>query len=155
MALGLAGFAGVAVMLGQGPGRWSSGDALRIRFLLIAAFTALFASLISTGSLWAGAGEGASVQLGAGALLAGQVYWGTVVARKIRHLEPSERALFSRRLAVFIRVVLCSSWGAQLVALSGLARPLAPWLFFYGLLACLAYAALAFVRLLFIRPSPE
>ena len=142
-------------MLGRGPGRLGAGDALRIRLLLTAAFTALFASLIATGSRWAGAGEGASVQLGAGALLIGQVYWGTGLARQILRLEPSERALFNPRLAVLIRVVTYSSWGAQIVALSGLAAQVTPWLFLYGLLACLAYAALGFVRLMFVRPSSE
>jgi hypothetical protein len=48
-----------------------------------------------------------------------------------------------------------SSWGAQLVVLSGVLVAAGPWLFLYGLLACLAYAALAFVRLLYIRPSSE
>jgi hypothetical protein len=42
---------------------------------------------------------------------------------------------------------------AQLVVLSGYACRVAPWLFFLGLLACLGYAVLGFVRLLFIRPS--
>jgi hypothetical protein len=48
--VGLAGFAGVAVVLGRGPGRWGAADALRIRLLLTAAFAALFASLIAIGS---------------------------------------------------------------------------------------------------------
>jgi len=153
VAVGLAGFAGVAVMLGRGPGRWSPGDALRIRLLLTAAFTALFATLIAIGSEWAGTAERTSVQLGAAALLSGQVYWGAVVARQIPRLEPPERALFDPRLALLFRVTMYSSWGAQLVALSGLLAPAGRWLFLYGLLVCLAYAALAFVRLLYIRPA--
>jgi hypothetical protein len=142
-------------MLGRGPGRWSAGDALRIRLLLTAAFTALFASLIATGSRWAGAGEGASVQLGAAALLIGQLYWGFALAWQVRRLEPSDQALFNPRLRILFGVVLSSSQAAQLVALLGLARPAASWLFLYGLLACLAYAAFGFVRLLFVRPSSE
>jgi hypothetical protein len=34
---GIAGFAGVAVVLGRGPGRWSPADRFRIRSLLYAA----------------------------------------------------------------------------------------------------------------------
>jgi hypothetical protein len=155
IAVGLAGFAGVAVMLGRGPGRWGAGDALRIRLLLTAAFSALFASLVATGSHWAGASEGVSVRLGAAALLAGQLYWGVFLGPQIPRLEPSERALFDPRLAVALRLVAYSSWAAQLVVLSGLAGPAASWLFLYGLLLCLGYAALGFVRLLFVRPSSE
>jgi hypothetical protein len=141
-------------MLGRGPGRWSGGDALRIRLLLAAAFAALFASLIAIGSRWAGAETGASVRLGAGALLLGQIYWARV-ATGIARLEPSERALFDPRLAASFRAVAYSSWAAQAVAISGLAAVLAPWLFLYGLLACLGYAAFGFVRLLFVRPDSE
>jgi hypothetical protein len=153
--VGIAGFAGVAVVLGRGPGHWGRGDAIRIRLLLTAAFTALFGSLIAIGSHWAGAGEPASVRLGAAALFIGQLYWGFVVGRQISGLEPSERALFDPKLAIFFRAVLYSSLGAQVVAISGLARSTAPWLFLWGLLVCLGYAAIGFVRLLFIRPGSE
>ena len=153
ISLGLAGFAGVAVMLGRGPGLWSPADALRIRFLLAAAFSALFASLVATGSDWAGADRATSIRLGAGTLLVGQVYWGLVPARSLRLLEPAERALFDRRLAIVIRVAMYLSWAAQALALSGFAGRAASWLFLYGLLASLSYAALGFVRLLFVRPS--
>lgn len=150
--MGLAGFAGVAVVLGRGPGRWGGGDSLRIRLLLGAAFTALFASLVATGAHWAGAGEARSIQLGAGALLVGQVYWIAVPARQIRRLEPAERSLFNPRLAVLFQVIAFSSCAAQAAVLSGLVGHHAPWLFLYGLLACLSYAALGFVRFMFIRP---
>jgi hypothetical protein len=121
----------------------------------MAAFTALFASLIAIGSEWAGAGEAASVRLGAVALLVGQVYWGIVARGQISRLEPSDRALFNPQLAVFFRVVAYSSWAAQVVAISGISGHLASWLFLYGLLACLGYAAFAFIRLLFVRPISE
>ena len=154
VAVGLAGFTGVAVVLGRGPRRWSGADALRIRLLLTAAFAALFASLFAVGCHSAGAGETASVRLGAGVLLIGQVYWGRVAAQ-ISRLEPADLALFDVRLALFFRVVAYSSWAAQGVAISGVAPALTTWLFLYGLLACLGYAAFGFVRLLFIRPGSE
>jgi hypothetical protein len=155
VAVGLAGFGGVAVVLGRGPGRWSPGDALRIRLLLGAAFTALFASLVAVGSGWAGAAEARSVQLGAAALLVGQLYWGLALARRIGSLDPAERALFDSRLALVLRLVMYSSWAAQLAALSGAVPAAGRWLLLYGLLLSLGYAALAFVRLLYIRPAAE
>jgi hypothetical protein len=153
VAVGLAGFAGVAVVLGRGPGRWGEGDSLRISLLLGAAFTALFASLITTGSHWAGAGTEVSVRLGAGALLAGQIYWLAFPARRIGRLEASEQALFDLRLAAFIRLVGFSSCAAQAVVLSGFGGRLTSGLFVYGLICCLAYAALGFFRFMFRRPS--
>jgi hypothetical protein len=142
-------------MLGRGPGQWGAGDALRTRLLLGAAFSALFASLIATSSMWAGASEPVSVRLGAAVLLLGQVYWGVVLARQIARLEASDRALFDPRLALLIRLLMYSSWGAQLVVLSGVLAAAGSWLFLYGLLVCLAYAALGFVRLLYVRPVAE
>jgi hypothetical protein len=153
ISVGLAGFAGVAVVLGRGPGRWGGADSLRIRLLLGAAFAALFASLVATGVHWAGAGDARSIQLGAGVLLVGQAYWIAVPARQIRHLEPGERSLFNPRLAALFRAIAFSSCASQAAALSGLVDHFAPWLFLYGLLCCLSYAALGFVRLMFIRPT--
>jgi hypothetical protein len=143
----------VAVVLGRGPGHWGAGDSLRISLLLGAAFSALFASLITTGSHWAGAGAEVSVRLGAGALLGGQVYWLIFPARRISHLDASEQELFNLRLANFIRVIGCSSCAAQAIVLSGFGSGFASALFLYGLLCCLAYAALGFFRFMFVRPS--
>jgi len=155
VSVGLAGFAGVAVVLGRGPGQWGGGDSLRIRLLLGAAFSALFASLIATGAHWAGAGEAKSIQLGAGSLLVGQAYWIAVLARQIRYLEPAEQSLFNPRLAALFRTIALSSIVAQAAALSGFVGHFAAWLLLYGLLCCLSYAALGFVRLMFIRPASE
>ena len=143
VAIGLAGFAGGA------------GDALSIRMLLAAAFTALFAALVAVGAAGAGLAEAAAIQLGAATLLVGQVYWAVALARRIARLEPADRALFDLRLARLFRLILLSSLIAQLVAVSGLLAPIGPGLFLYGLLVCLGYAALGFVRLMYIRPASE
>ncbi len=155
VALGLAGFAGVAIVLGRGPEYWGDGDSLRIRLLLGSAFAALFASLATTGGDWAGAGEARSVQLGAGVLLGWPVVLVLLPGATDRDLEPSQRALFNPRLARILSLVAVSSCACQLVALSGLASHIGRWLLLYGLLFSLAYAALGFVRFMFIRPSSE
>jgi hypothetical protein len=49
LSLGLAGFAGVVVLLGRGPGKWHPIDALRIRMLLTVVFAPLFSSLVPIG----------------------------------------------------------------------------------------------------------
>jgi hypothetical protein len=155
VAVGLAGFAGVAVMLGRGPGRWGAGDALRIRLLLVAAFSALFASLVAIGSDWAGLAPPDSIRAGAGVLAVGQSYWTFFLGAQIPRLEPSEQALFSSRLALLFRVVALMSIAGQIFILSGFAGGASSGLFLFGLLASLGYTALAFVRLMFIRPESE
>lgn len=155
VAVGLAGFAGVAVMLGRGPGRWGAGDALRIRLLLAAAFSALFASLVAIGTDWAGLRTPNAVRAGAAVLAVGQGYWGFFLGAQVPRLEPAQRALFSSRLANLFRAVVVMSIAGQILVVSGSAGHLASGLFLFGLLASLGYTALAFVRLMFIRPERE
>lgn len=75
ISVGLAGFAGVAVTLGRGPGRWAAADAVRIRALLYAAFGALFAALIPIGLSLAGASEAVSIRGGSIGLFLTLVSW--------------------------------------------------------------------------------
>lgn len=152
VAVGLAGFAGVAVALGRGPGHWSAGDALRIRLLLVAAFSALFSSLTATGAQLAGLEDTMSIKAGAGALVIGQSYWLFFLAPRIRRLEPSQRSLFSGRLAILFVVLAATSIVGQLLVIIDLAGP---GTFFLGLIASLGYASFGFVRLLFIRPESQ
>jgi hypothetical protein len=142
-------------MLGRGPGRWGAGDALRIRLLLVAAFSSLFASLVAIGTDWAGLTPPDSVRAGAGVLAIGQSYWAFFLGTQISRLEPSERALFSPRLAFLFRAIALMSVAGQLFVLSGSAGSASSGLFLFGLLAGLGYTALAFVRLMFIRPESE
>ena len=141
------------MVLGRGPGRWGLGDALRIRLLLAAAFSALFAALAAAGSNWAGAGFEGSVRIGAGALMVGTGYFVLGPARQILRLDPRRQAAFNLQLRRFLVVIGYSSVCAQAVAVTGYAGQVAPWLFLYGLFYCLGYAALGFVRLMFIRSS--
>jgi hypothetical protein len=155
ISVGLAGFSGVAVMLGHGPGRWSAGDAARIRLLLGAAFGPLFASLAPIGLVWAGVPERLGVQVGAGVLFVALAFWSRGASRAISRLSPEERAVFDPRIAQLIRALAFATMGALAVAGSGLAGPATAGLFFLGLFLLLGYAAFGFARLMFVRPSSE
>jgi hypothetical protein len=155
IAVGLAGFSGVAVVLGRGPGRWNAGDAARIRLLLGSAFAALFASLVPIGLVWTGMSEPLGVRIGAGVLLIALVLWSIGASRSVSRLSSEERAVFDPRVARFIQAVSFATMGAMVVVGAGLAGRAAAALFFLGLLLTLGYAAFGFARLLFVRPRAE
>ena len=155
ISVGLAGFAGVAVMLGRGPGRWSAGDAARIRLLLGAAFGALFGSLVPIGLSGSGVREQLSVQIGAAVLLVVFALWSVSASRIVPRLPPEERAVFDPRIAQVIRATSFMTMGLLLLAASGLVGRAAYGLLFLGLFLLLGYAAFGFVRLMFVRPSPD
>jgi hypothetical protein len=155
IAVGLAGFAGVAVMLGRGPGRWSDGDAARIRLLLWAAFGALFASLVPIGLVWTGVPERPSLQIGAGVLFLVFALWSFGASRMVGGLSPEERAVFDPRVALVIRTTSFSTMAGLVAAASGLLGRATAGLVFLGLCLLLGYAAFGFVRLMFVRPGSE
>jgi hypothetical protein len=155
IAVGLAGFSGVAVVLGRGPGRWSPGDAARIRLLLGAAFAALFASLVPIGLVWTGVPEPLGVRVGAGVLLIAFLLWSIGASRSLGRLSPEERAVFDPLVARLIRALSSVTMGALALVGVGLAGRAAAALFFLGLLLALGYAAFGFARLLFVRPRSE
>jgi hypothetical protein len=153
VAVGLAGFAGVAVLLGRGPGSWHPVDAVRIRGLLYAAFGALFASLVPVGLLLSGVAEAISVRCGSVAILAVIFLWGRTMSRAMGGSDEASRATFNRRVAVVIMTITFVTALAQVVNIAGVAGAASPGIFFFGVLLLLGYAAFGFVRLMFVRPS--
>lgn len=155
VAVGLAGFAGVAVILGRGPGRWNPGDANRIRLLLRAAFGALFVSLVPIGLERSGVSEELSIRCGAVVLLVVVLAFAFSAERAVRDPDESSRRVFSVGAARAMRMVALLVLAAQVAAASGRVGRAADGLFFFGLVSLLGYAAFGFVRLLFIRPADE
>lgn len=155
VAVGLAGFGGVAVVLGRGPGRWTAVDAVRIRGLLYAAFGALFASLVAVGVSIAGGTEELATRCGAGMVMVVIVLWAGTIGREIPRLDAASRSVFDPRVAVVIMAALALGVVAQLVTVAGFAGRFGSALFFLGLVALLGYAAFGFIRLLFRRPLDE
>jgi hypothetical protein len=155
VAVGLAGFAGVAVLLGRGPGSWHAVDAVRIRGLLYAAFGALFASLVPVGLLLSGVTEAISVRCGSVATLAVILLWGRTMSRAMGGSDETVRATFNRRVAVVIMTITFVTAAAQIANISGVAGAASPGIFFFGVLLLLGYAAFGFVRLMFVRPSGD
>ena len=153
LALGLAGFAGVAVVLSRAPGKFDPADDVRVRALLRYSFTAMFSALVAYGSRWAGASEPVSVRLGAVVLFFLMAYSAAIATQGVwAQLAKGSRALSSAAfwfwfptmiVAVLIAGVVAAGWGGDLQ------RPL----FLVALIAPMAYSAFGFYRLLFLRPE--
>lgn len=155
IAVGLAGFSGVAVIVGRGPGRWSAGDAARIRLLLGAAFGALFPALVPIGLASAGLPDAVSVQAGAGVLLVALTLWGVTASRSFWRLPPEERSVFDPRIYRLLRVLVIGAQAALGVAAAGLAGRATGAVLFFGVFLLLGYSAFGFVRLMFVRPGSD
>jgi hypothetical protein len=152
VSIGLAGFAGVTVILGRGPGRWQPADEARIRTLLYAAFGALFASLTPIALVLGGISEAASIRYGAVTLLLIIVALIGGLGRSLGRLDERSRAVFRPRIAVVILAIAAMATIAQIATALGLAGSAGAGLFFFGLSALLGYSAFSFIRLMFIRP---
>jgi hypothetical protein len=151
LALGLAGFTGVLVVLGRQPGRFSAGEAFRLAILLVGSLSALFLSLaplvlhdlgVAGPALWRTAsGFMAVTLLGSAVLLAGP----TRRFRAGRHEAYSPWVLTSVASGAVLVFFL------QLLNGLGVAWPPNPGVFTLGLVFFLASAAVQFVRILFVR----
>jgi len=155
VAVGLAGFSGVAVVLGRGPGRWNAVDAVRIRGLIYAAFGALFASLIAVGVSLAGGADDLATRCGASVVMVVIVLWAATIGREIPRLDAAARSVFDPRVAIVIMVAMAIGVAAQLATVTGFAGRFGAAFFFLGLVILLGYAAFGFIRLLFRRPLDE
>ena len=155
VSVGLAGFAGVVVLLGRGPGRWTAADAARIRLLLGAAFGALFGSLVPVGLVWAGVSQQLTLQVGSAFLLLVYALWSVGATRALADLPSEERWIFNPQIARAMRVLAIGTMGALLLAASGLAMRATAGILFLGLFLLLGYTAFGFVRLMFVRPGSE
>lgn len=156
LSLGLAGFAGIVVLLGGGPGRWSPVDLLRIRLLLISVLAVLFASVVPLGLAASGVSLESSLRLGCLVMFGfvGRWFYASRPIPELLRRDPEVRQLLDPRL----RIVYSAAAGVALVSqLAGLASSLvdlAPFPFlFLGILWGLFSGALGFLRLLFARPD--
>ena len=154
ISLGLAGFAGVLVFLGRGPGRWHPVDALRIRLLLINVLGSLFASVIAVGFEASSEWSGQSERVGATVLLAFILYYFTVTIRGRKRADPS-KTLFNLRIVILYRALATLAAVAQILVIVGYGGSASFLLFFAGLVWGLFYGALGFVRLVYIRPQED
>lgn len=150
IALGLAGFTGVLVVLGRQPGRLSPAGAFRLTVLLIGSLSALFLALIplalhdsglSGSVLWR-----VSSLVMAGSILA----TGGLLVRPVRRFRRGESESYNPTILVLITTGAVLVFIAQMVNASGVLGGPSPGAYSFGLLFFLAVGAVQFVRILFV-----
>ena len=152
VALGLAGFSGVVVVLGRQPGAFTRVEVGRLIVLLMSSLGAMFFALLPFALSPLGLSDSAVWRI-SGALLAifatahiGISYSELQRVRKEAPeiYSPSVRTIhFSLLLAIVVLQVVNVGKGGQL----GLS------LYIFGLMGLLGVAAFQFVRILFVRPG--
>ena len=154
ISLGLAGFAGILISLGRGPGRWHPADALRIRLLLINVLGSLFSSVVAVGleasTLWSAQSE----RIGAAILLLFILYYLNTTMRGARRIDGAS-ALFNIRILILYRTLAVLAVIAQAIVVLGYGGRAVFLLYFAGLLWGIFYGAFGFVRLVYVRPREE
>jgi hypothetical protein len=150
VALALAGFAAIALVLGQREGAIPPGAIYIVRFMVINALGPALLSLLAIVLAELGMGEPALWRACSGVYVAAALFVGLL---SLRH----QRALSRAGELVFTGVLNASVWGGSFLAhaieLSNLlGYPAAPsaGLFLLGLWVLLAVAAVQFVALLFL-----
>ena len=151
IALGLAGFSGLLVVLGRQPGHFSLAEVARLAAMLVASLSALFLAIIplvlhdfglSGASLWRASSSimGVSI-LGSAALL----------ARPVRQFRASESRAYSPYILWSVLLGALAVLLVQTANILGLLGSPGAGPYSLGLLFFLAVGALQFVRILFVR----
>ena len=152
VALGLAGFSGVAVVLGRRPGAFTPGEAGRLVLLLLASLGAMFLALLPLGLAPLDLSPELLWRIASTVLLAFCLGYGQIGETHVRLVRSDAPEIYSPSTRVFNFITFGTVIGLQVLAL---VRPDEFGAGFYvlGLIGLLLIAAVQFVRILFIRPQ--
>jgi hypothetical protein len=151
VAVGLAGFSGVVVVLGRQPGEFSRVEAGRLIVLLLSSFGAMFFALLPYALLPLDLGLSAVWRTASGLVAVFALSHLTISYVELRRVRSEAPEIYNRSVAAIHFAILTVVLLLQLV---GVARggELALSLYIFGLLGLLTVAAFQFVRILFVRP---
>ena len=151
VAVGLAGFGSIAIVLAREEG-WSGSDLFRISSFLMASLGALFLALLPIGLAQSALSEAAIWRITSGvAGLAGLTLMFVNLRMRARYLDPS--LYLGPALTALITVTVTAvviAQGFNIAATGAAPSATAP---FFGVVWLLAYACLVLVRVLFFRPG--
>jgi hypothetical protein len=153
VSLGLAGFAGIIIVFGRGPGALPPADSLRLAALVTASLGTLFFSLIPIALGFVGVPEpdlwGWSSAIMVVAVVPAHavgVLWMRRNWEEILEVAPI-RLLLSAAIILLANAVaqVCNSLGVGSLPMFGV--------YLFGLILYLGFAAVQFARMLFVRPG--
>lgn len=153
IALGLAGFSGVVVVLGRQPGIFTRVEAGRLVLLLMISIGAMFLALLPLSLAPLELADSLLWRISAATFTIFCLGYWLVGRSRVRIVRDHAPEIYSFGVSVFNYATVGTAMVLQLVVL---ARPedLGPGLYVLGLLSLLLTATVQFVRMLFIRPQP-
>lgn len=153
VSIGLAGFAGIVVVFGRGPGALPPADSLRLAALVGASLGTLFFSLTPIALNALGLSEPELWQWSSAIMVAFVVPAHLIGVLRIRRIAAEMLEVAPVHLFAIGALLLLGNIVAQVCNSVG-----APWLpsfgvYLSGLIVYLGFAAFQFARLLFVRPG--
>jgi hypothetical protein len=153
VSLGLAGFAGIIVVFGRGPGALPPADSLRLAALVGASLGTLFLSLIPVALSAVGVPEPELWQWSSAIMVALIVPGHVVGMLRIRRIAAEVFEVTPVYLLAFGGCLLLGNLITQICNFLGVAWPPSFGVYLFGLILYLGFAATQFARMLFVRPG--
>lgn len=149
-ALALAGFAAIALVLGEREGALPPGAVFVVRFMVVNALGPAILALLALVLAQVGVPQPGLWRLCSGVYLAGAAFSGMLSLRYERDLIRAGQLILNRGLNVGIWIAVFVAHAIELSNLIGVPAPPSAGLFLLGLWTLLAIGAFQFVALLFV-----
>jgi hypothetical protein len=153
VSLGLAGFAGIVVVFGRGPGVLAPADSFRLLLLVGCSFGTLFLSLIPIALGFLGVPEPDLWGWSSAIMVVGVVPAHVVGVLRMRQIREEILEVAPIRLLGLAAFLLAANLVAQVCNSLGVGSLPMFGVYLFGLLLYLLFAAIQFARMLFVRPG--
>lgn len=152
VAIGVAGFGSVAIVLDRDRERWMSTDFFRTGALFLTSFGALFLALLPIGLAATSLSEASGWRVSS-AVLALYLASSAVLLSRWRRAHLAPELWFGPILMGCVGLTLLANLVAQSLNATGLVYAPNRACYFFGLVWLLGFACLFFVRIVFVRPE--
>ena len=152
VAVGLAGFGTIAIVLARDPTRWDSADFFRTAALFLSSLGALFLALLPIGLATAGLSEGVLWRTSSAVMALFIVAFAAILLRLRRRYLESAR-WFGPALFATVSITAVLNLFAQVLNSSGLLFGPNATCAFFGIVWFLMYACLMLARIVFLSPE--
>jgi hypothetical protein len=154
VSVALAGFGTVVVVLRRAGDQFHPADAFRVFNALVPSIAAGFLALVPLGLDLIGVQEARIWRTVSFLFAAVVAALSLSLSRRMRGLPRDSRSVIPSRVAATNFIALCLAAGACLInGTTALLGPPQGGFYFFGILVLLGIGAVAFVRLVFIRPA--
>ena len=152
VAIGIAGFGSIAIVLARDEAAWKSADFFRISALLLSSLGGLFLALLPIGLATAELPP-SLIWRCASALLAAYLVFQSVLLLRWRNRYLDRALWLGPALFTVVIVTTAANLLAQLANVTGIGFEPNATCYFFGIVWFLAYACLMLARTFFLRPT--